>query len=382
MKKRSDDRYTEYITDDPENMLEYLGEHSRFLKDKVSMPYPFTGDMLTLLKKSNPFKQTYYYIEDEDRFAFFIVYESRMNILTLGKREWMMKVKTVGFPCSLSNSGYITNDTAFLLSYCRRIRGAKLILNVEPSKDMDVPEKVRGMGFGETLPDCVLYLHKEHTSLEDYIGSMRSSYRRRIRIAQRRCEGIKVYYDDLKYCDQINYSPKYDIYPLYLNTYSRSEYKLECLTREFFDRCEGTGIVFVEADSDKPVGFVLLKEVYSIGSGDEKPGRKCAGNRPDRLIFMFCGMDYDCSCDNADLYFYMLLHIVEYAISRGIKTIDLGQTSELTKMKLGAVLEKRYFYAHHTNPLLNMVALLGKDLLEYKYAFPDFNVFSDVCRTV
>ena len=369
MRKKSGDRYTEYITDDPKNMLEYLREHSHFLKDMDSLPYPFTEDMLVLLKRSNPFKQTYYYIEDDDRYAFFIVYESRMNILTLGKREWIMKVKTIGFPCSLSNGGYITNDLSFLLNYCKEIRGAKLILNVEAEGDMSPSAVIRGMGFGETLPDCVLHLHKAHTSLEAYMGSLRSSYRRRIRLAQRRCEGLKIYYNDTEH----------DIYPLYLNTYNRSEYKLECLTREFFDRCKATRIVFAEADGDKPVGFVLLKDVKikdsnNVESGDTE--KEIRGEEaPDRLIFMFCGMDYACSLNNADLYYYMLLHIVEYAIERGIKTIDLGQTSELTKLKFGAVLEKRFFYAHHTNPFLNMVAVLGKDLLEYKYDFPDFNVF-------
>ena len=78
---------------------------------------------------------------------------------------------------------------------------------------------------------------------------------------------------------------------------------------------------------------------------------------------------------NADLYFCMLLHIVEYAIERGCKTIDFGQTSELTKMKFGAHLEKRYFYAHHSNPLINLLAMAGRRMLEYTYAFPDFRVF-------
>ena len=44
-------------------------------------------------------------------------------------------------------------------------------------------------------------------------------------------------------------------------------------------------------------------------------------------------MDY--RYNTADLYYYMLYKIIEYAIDRQCKIIDFGQTSEETKMKLG-----------------------------------------------
>ena len=91
---------------------------------------------------------------------------------------------------------------------------------------------------------------------------------------------------------------------------------------------------------------------------------------------MFCGMEYRKEeIKNPDLYFYMLLQIVDYAISHHCKTIDFGQTSEKTKMKFGAVLQKKYFYSHHTNPFLNVIALMGRHILEYTYQFPEFHVF-------
>ena len=354
MKKQSDENLKSMITSDPKEMFDYLSDTP--VRKRLSNP--FTLEMLTLLKESNPFKQTYYYIEKGESYAFFIVYESRMNIMTLGKSEWMMNVATIGFPCSFSNGGYITNDLSFLLSYCKRLKGGKLILNVES------PVKMKGMGYGETLPTCVLDLHANHTSLDGYVNSLRSPYRRRIRLALKRCGEIEILHEKLT--KEKNDIPEHDLYPLYLNTYNKSEYKLECLTKEFFDKCEGHRIVFLK--EEKPVGFVLLHE------------------DGEKLSFLFCGMDYETfkengnektTLTNADLYFCMLLHIVEYAIERGCKTIDFGQTSELTKMKFGAHLEKRYFYAQHTNPFLNLFAILGKGLLEYKYHFPDFNVFRE-----
>ena len=358
-----------YVTETPEEIFEYIKSGTALIKARPEFgTYPFSLDLLKLLKESNPFRQNYYYIEDVEHYAFFILYESRMNIMTLGKSEWMMNVKTIGFPCSFSNSGYITDDLEFLLNYCKKLKGGKLILNVEK------PVGIKGMGFGETLPTCVLKLRKEHTSADAFLKSLRSPYRRRIRLAEKRCAPLSVlHYNHFRNADEDKEkSASFDkkIYPLYQNTFNKSEYKLECLSLEFFEQCEGHRIVFLK--EDRPVGFVLL---FQDGG---------------KLNFLFCGMDYDAfgekksrdvatgqtmALTNADLYFYMLIHIVEYAIESRCESIDFGQTSELTKLKFGARLEKRYFYAQHTNPFLNLFAILGKGLLEYRYRFPEFNVF-------
>ena len=369
MKKKSvkneKDRIRVFSCEQPEEMFAFLKKRPVFKELK----YPYTEGMLKLLKETNPFRQTYHYIESGESFAFFIIYESRMNIMTLGNSEWMMNVKTIGFPCSLSSSGYVTNDLEFLLSYCKRIKGGKLILNVEE------PVKVKGMGFGETLPSCVLTVKTEYRTIDEYVGELRSRYRRRIRLAKKSCSDVRVIREvvsgrpenavtvfsgnntDIPNTAEKNdeKTERWDIYPLYLNTYRKSEFKLECLDRKFFEESEGTRLIFVK--DGKPAGFVLLHE------------------EGEKLVFQFCGMDYECMENTADLYYFMLLHIVGFAIEKKMKTIDFGQTSELTKMKFGAELSKRYFYAHHTNPFLNMFAILGKGLLEYRYDFPEFKVF-------
>ena len=86
-------------------------------------------------------------------------------------------------------------------------------------------------------------------------------------------------------------------------------------------------------------------------------------------------MDY--SNDTTDLYYYMLLQIIKYSISNKCSIIDFGQTSEETKMKFGAMLEKRYFYARHSNKFINFLVRHGKNLLEYKYTFPKYHVIKE-----
>ena len=374
MAKKQNDTIQVHISKDIDEIFAIMWESKLLLHDypEKEFPYPYHQDLLQLLQTANPLDLTYYYIEEinegnhidsrQGRYAFFTVYHNRMDLLTYGKAQWFMNVQTIGFPCSLSVPGYVTNDLPWMLAYIKSIKGCKLVLNV------DQKVEARGMAFGETLPTCKLTLRPEHTSLDRYLQSMRSPYRRRINLAIKRCSDIIIRRERNKYARELSHkNPEVgtasshvehivDIYPLYLQTYEKSEYKLECLQQEFFDRVDGEKLIVLR--DGEPVGFVLLKV-----NGSE-------------LIFMFCGIEYVGDC-NADLYYYMLLQIVDYAIEHHCKTIYFGQISEKTKLKFGAVLEKKYFYAHHTNPFLNLVALLGKHILEYTYEFPEFRVFKD-----
>lgn len=310
--------------------------------DELELPfalqYPFDKIMLRLLKDENYLEQEYYYIESKEDYAFFILYKNRMNLFTFGKLKCFYPLQVIGYPCSLSNCGYVTNNPAFLFSFIKTIKGAKLVLNVEERTE------INGMTIGETLPTCIF--SNRVATIQDYLDSLRSQYRRRINLAVKRCSHIKM---------QEEKGAVTDVYPLYLNTYHKSAYKLEKLERGFFERADAVKMIFTDAEAVR--GFVMLK---------------ADGNR---LIFMLCGMDYN--FETTDLYYYMIYHIISYAIAHKFREVDLGQTSEETKMKFGACLEQRYFYAHHTNPLLNGAVKLGKSLLEYHYQFPRYRVFKE-----
>lgn len=313
--------------------------HSHTLEDMVikqKLPYPFDMDLLSLLKQENHFEQEYYYLERGSDYAFFTLYKNKMNIFTFGKWKCNFRLNVIGFPCSLSNCGYVTNNEQMMLDYIKTIKGAKLVLNVTN------PLSVKKMTVGKTLPTCIF--NNNFSTIDEYMSSLRSSYRRRIRIANEKCRDIRAVKNNSA-----------DIYDLYLNTYNKSDYKLEKLEKGFFDSVDADKIVFMKENA--PIGFVLLKQAEN------------------QLIFMLCGMDYN--YETTDLYYHMLYNIIGFAIERKCSVIDFGQTSEETKMKFGAFLQDKYFYAHHTNLILNGLVRLGKGLLEYKYKFPKFRVFKE-----
>ncbi len=297
--------------------------------------FPFDAPLLELLKAENPFEQEYYLIQKGKRRARVIVYRMKLNIFTYGRWDLALTTSVIGFPCSLSEQGFV-GDQKLVLEFAKTLKGPVLILNVK--------EKIAHKDFvlGETLPTCMF--QNRFATPEEYLKSLRSSYRRRIRLAVGNCSSLTV--------RQIE-DDSIDVYPLYLNTYRKSAYKLERLQKGFFDRIDAVKLVFL--NGDRPIGFVLLKI------------------QKEQLIFLLCGMDY--SVDTTDLYYYMLFHIIKYAIRHHCLNIDFGQTSEETKLKFGATTEKRYFYAHHSNRFINLLVMHAKSLLEYHYAFPEYRVF-------
>lgn len=317
--------------------LSEVPEDIQALIDELAKePFPFEAELLRLCKKENRFEQEYYYVQKGSSKAFIVVYKMKLNIFTYGKMDLSLRTSVIGYPCSLSEPGFITNDPNLVLEFAKTLKGPVLILNTKehrPHKDF---------ALGQTLPTCVF--QNRFKTEDEYLCALRSHYRRRIKLAIKACSHltVKEITDD-----------SIDVYQLYLNTYNKSDYKLEKLEKGFFDKVDATKIVFQK--EDKPIGFVLLRKAE------------------DKLIFMLCGMDY--SEDTTDLYYYMLFHIIRYGIKHGCKTIDFGQTSEETKLKFGAALEERYFYAHHSNRIINFLVKHGRYLLEYRYAFPDFCVF-------
>ncbi len=299
--------------------------------------FPFDKELLALLKRENPFPQTYFIAQKGDSRAYFIMYKMRMNVLTFGKKSLYMNIKVIGLPCSLSEQGFNTNDIELFLKAVKSIKGIKLVLNAY--------EKINNKAYivGETLPTCVF--KNNFQTIDEYMLALRSSYRRRIKLAMDKCRDFEV----------IEIADNYAVYDLYLNTYNKSDYKLEKLEKDFFTEADALKLGFIKDGQIR--GFVMLKITG------------------DMLTFMLCGMDYN--YETADLYYFMLYTIIEIGIKHKVKFIDLGQTSEATKLKFGASLHKRFFYANHSNPIINFLAKGFKGILEYKYKFPEYRVFRE-----
>ena len=253
-----------------------------------------------------------------------------------------ISVTLIYLPMCVTRSGVVLGELReAVFREIRAIKGFKMVLNL-PDKE------VEDFAVGLTCPKCILPLRWD--SMEDYLGSMRSSYRNHYKRILKKSAGLTIRYleDGREFDDQL--------YSLYCHVRDSSRVRIERLSKAYF---QGEMFrLFVAEEQGDPVGFVQLLE-----NGTE-------------LIFEFVGLDYRCNA-RLPVYHRMLLEIVDYGIRKGSRTIDFGQTADDTKLKLGSGYTYLYAALHHSNPLVNALCRKFAPFLEYKPLETRFRVFKE-----
>ena len=168
-----------------------------------------------------------------------------------------------------------------------------------------------------------------YKTFDDYLNALRSSYRRRINKALGYRH--KLIINKIKNSDFSG-----DHYNLYLSIMNRTDNPLETLPIEFFQSYETEIYEFAERETKKIIGFIQLKEVQST------------------LCFLFGGFNRE-DVKKYDLYYNMLLKIIEAGIEKKVNTIEFGQTAEESKLKIGCREVDKFLYIHHSNYILNII---------------------------
>lgn len=297
-------------------------------------------DSLLILEETNPCGQLYHIAGRPGPCSIAVTYRHKLDLLTYGVGSLRMPVTIIGIPCSVSSSGccFDSKTETAMLDHLRDMRGTKLMLNTDPGA-------VAGFVSGTTLPACRLDVRWD--SFSAYLGGMRSHYRYRIAKAQSRWTDItESVVDNKSFSD--------GLYGLYVNVFRRSRYRLEKLSLDFF-RTFPSEIVAFRVGA-RPIAFVQL-----VRNGGE-------------LIFMFAGMDYSVS-RKYDTYLNLLLTIVRKGIDAGCRWIDLGQTTEDVKGRLGCRLVEKGLHAAHSRGIGNLVLKAFAGALSYRRKDRDYNVF-------
>lgn len=267
--------------------------------------------ILELLERCNPCNQSYEAGEDGIVVSYFL----RVNLLNFLKGfKLPIRVQIIGLPLSLSEKGY-WGEEALVESLIEKRKGLKILLNGNPGFQ-------RG---GRTLSTFVM--DNRFVDFDDYLKALRSPYRRRVKKALGKRENLLI-----RGFDRKEFSERH--YHLYLSIMRRTENPLETLPLEFFRECEAELIEFVDKRTDELVGFVQLKMIDG------------------RICFLFGGFEKEDN-EEFDLYFNMLLTILETGIEKKVKIMEFGQTAEESKLKLGCREVPKYLMVHHSNPVMN-----------------------------
>lgn len=281
-------------------------------------------DLLKLLEEVNPCEQRYAQINN----SMVVSYKLKVNLFNFFKSSpFYIKTQIIGLPISLCLEGYF-GEPKEVLGIIHNKKGLKIVLNA--TKDLGCT--------GRTLSTFILY--NNFLTFNDYINKMRHPYRRRINKALKSRDNLI-----LNKLRNIDFTEGH--YALYKSIMDRTKNPLEILSIEFFERYDSDIYEFLDRSTNRLLGFIQLKEMG------------------DTLYFMFCGFEKDDS-QPYDLYYNMLLKIVEEGISRGVKKIDFGQTSEESKSKLGCIEVPKYLGIYHSNRLLNWLFQLLLPTFSYK----------------
>ena len=269
-----------------------------------------TVNLLEVLEKTNPCGQEYYVDDD----VVIVTYRLKLNLLTFMKRSMKADVRIIGLPISLGRSGIIAQDEASgrkaALEVIKELKGLAVVLNTDYSL------------YGGSLTLSNFIFINRFRDFDEYLMAMRSSYRRNVLGVLEEGKGLVF-----RRIENTSFTAEH--HKLYRSVVERSEYPLETLPVEFF-RSYGCEIVEVRGVDGRLVAVLVLK-----GSGDT-------------LTFMFCGFNRE-----EALYHNLLIYVIRKGIEDGCKSIDMGQTSEAAKLRLGCTEVIKHLFVHHSNPLLN-----------------------------
>jgi hypothetical protein len=283
----------------------------------------------------NPCLQRYYLCYQNETFmAGAVVYSLALNIFTFARLRYPIQMTIVGIPASVSATGIFgKSDYAELLKdhICAVEKGFILFLNLE-----EKPLKGKHAS-GKTLPSIII--ENTFTNWHDYLNGLRAPYRRRLLHIRQKEKNLEL--KKMK-CDAFNL----EMYQLYMQVYNRSKDKLEKLSQDFFKKL--------------PTAYSLTACYFK----EKLLGWNISLHIGDTFYFFMGGVDYEMN-RTYNTYFLLLTDLVKDGIEKKANFIELGQTAEIPKMRLGGQVSERYMEAHHSNRIFNGLLKIFSPLLEY-----------------
>ncbi len=301
---------------------------------------------------TNPCAQRYYtWTEEGACVAGAIVYELPIDLLTYFPVKLPFPVaprlRVCGVPASVSCPGLLGppgRAARLLAELCAVEAGLFVALNLPPR--LPVPDV---MTAGPTLPTVTMEL--PWRSLTEYEGALRADYRRRFRKIRARFADCR---STTTTCDA--YTAAH--HAQYLAVLSKSDAKLETLPEAFFRALPADAFELTTVERDgRLLGWVILLE------------------RDLDAAFFMGGMPEDAARE-PDLYFFLTTCVLGRALSRGARRLDLGQTAEIPKLRLGGRLEPRLMAVHHPLSAVRLLLAAAAPLLTYHRPVDDHHVFS------
>lgn len=312
--------------------------------DELAADYYQKMEFLRHCHSYNPCHQRYYLLSERGNLlAGAVVYTLRFDLFSFLGIKSPTTIQVVGIPASVSSSGLVGDSTlhgALLGDILRQEPGLVACLNLD-----SIPAG-NPMFVGRTWPDIVLT--NRFGRWDDYVAALRSDYRRRLSKIIAEAGGFEM---RTMPCSAFTD----EMHALYLEVLKRSTGKLEHLDCGFFRNLPKQFCLSTYAAAGKVRGWTITR----------KDG--------DRFYFFLGGQDYTYMPEK--LYLVKLLDIVRSGVESGARLIDLGQSAETPKMRLGGRPREKLMLAYHSRSVPRTMLRAGMGILSYRKRFPEPLVF-------
>ena len=232
------------------------------------------------------------------------------------------------------------------------------------SYDADLSALAEALGLFRMVGFPGTMLRLPNGSKQDYFAALKSSRRHQLRKKLKRSMQSSAL--DVEVIQRPDARTLDEIVALFGQTRARAKTSFEELGRPFFERIAQEPvahfIILRERQTGRAVAFQL---VFALG---------------DRVINKYIGIDYQTPSEWF-LFFRLFDAAVDWALARGAKSIQSGQTGYRAKVEQGHTLYPLTVYARHRSPMLHGIcrmvakritwATLDDDLATYLRAHPD-----------
>ncbi len=302
-------------------------------------------EFLLYNEKFNPCEQRYYEIFKNESFVGgAVVYSIKAPLCLIFKIPLTVKLKVVYLPVSVTSSGIVgikPYDNKLISHILKHERG--IILGMNLDHDFKHSQTI----VFRTYPS--LYIPLPFKTFDDYLEAFRAPYRRRILNAIHKFSDVNI-----KHTSCVEYTMQHHY--LYLQIMHKTETKLETLHFTFF--------------RNLPESFTLT----SYYRYDDLICWHICFKENKTMTYFFGGMDYQMR-NKYYSYYKNLIGAVKEAISSGCHVLELGQTAELPKMRLGARIKELKMFVYHRNPFIMLFFKIFKRFIEYSVPVPKINPF-------
>ncbi len=300
---------------------------------------------LAHLELTNPVSQRYFYCKSEHRTGTVgTLYLTRLPF-HLGPLSLSSPVTVCGIPMIYgSQTGFAPEENiagaakAFHDGECR---GFQWIVGLR-QRGGDIP----GWSWKRFL--TTVDLNIKWNDFGQYLASMRSDYRKQVAASLKKGKSAEfIQHAGNEFTDED--------YKLFIAVHKAAKDYSEPLLKEFFTLFPDKHHYIKMKYGDLVLGWALL---VPDGKG---------------LYLLYIG--YDVSKNHEfDTYVNLLLGAVRYAIENKYSNLKMGQTAELTKMRLGGTPSERYLLVRHSNRFVNWI-ISKTDIFNFRKYYPALHVF-------